>query len=306
MLNCLACISHAKGGATALQEVIRSSLQIIFPGSADVVLKSFEEQGFLPKRSLLQRYHIVLDITLLLMARGQDMLPVSRYLWTDASPSKGNEWLWMQCILVCDRQTLETYEALLRLTVALKAHALQHGSQEPLETEVMEIMAYLHSQVKRRVYVPVALAASHTSLSHKARGIVHMMCMETRSWSTLRSHLSSIISITTDLGTEVGLAQYSCKLREVAPAWFNTSGSTETRERMHELELEGEGFAPPLPADHHAEAAVAAAELVAQEVEGVDVVGLLCPQAFQVPGVQHIIDNMNTDVHCSLSYWDTF
>ena len=69
--------------------------------------------------------------------------------------------------------------------------------------------------------LPAALGARATSLPHKARALLHSLQLESQSSRHLDSMLRSTISITTDLGTEFGLADCSA-----AGWWPHFSTST--------------------------------------------------------------------------------
>ena len=64
------------------------------------------------------------------------------------------------------------------------------------------------------------LGSGATSLDHKARAIARAMLAETQSLPALRQTLMQVTSITTDLGTESGLADLNgLQLKEIVPNW---------------------------------------------------------------------------------------
>ena len=287
MLHCLSCMAFAKDGSNSLQAIVKSALHIMFPAaSVEKLMQAYISAEALPKPVILRRYKIVLDVTLLCLARGKEFIPMSRYLWVDSSLSVGHDWLWSQCILICDEQMLHIFEALIRLTAATQ----NYNGSAPLEEEVLEIMRSLHGKVQRHVYVPIAMAASHTSLSHKAKGIAHMMSLECRSWRSFQAHLQTVISVTSDLGTEASLATFQCTLKGIAPTWF-----CPCVEEVMEVD-DGEFGSSTAGEDHHC----------AYKGSQLHKLQPLFGAAFQVPGVQHIVDNMSAEVHMAISYWSSF
>ena len=267
-----------------IREMIRQALQILFPvGSVTSTLESLHREGGTPSRSLLGRMRLVLDLTLLIKARETDLIPACRYAWADASPAKGHEWVWLQAVVIAEAQLLPLLEAVLHLSTYVHRSSDTNWLTEPMEAQVLELLSSLHRHMQKHSYVPVAMATSRSDLSKKAQAIAHMFATEARSWQSLRAAFHSVVSFTSDMGTELGLGAFQCSLHEVAPKWFAP--------------------APQLNADDGEVGILPEAGLSWDELHAVSP---LFPGALQVPGLQHVLDNVNREVHQSLSYWSTF
>ena len=277
---------QTKGGGQRLREVVRDALHIVFPaGSVKAMMESLEKETGTPSSSLLARTRLVLDISLLIIARESHLIPCSRYAWADASPAKGHEWIWLQTVAILEADLLPVFEAVLRLIMHAQASPEVDLSGEAVEEPILELMSQLHSCVKRHIYTPVALATSCADLSKKAQAVVHAFTLESRDWQGLRATLNSVVSFTSDLGTEIGLAGVQASLRNVSPTWFLPLVQLASDEG--EIGSSIGSLPDPGPAQ---------AEL--------DSVTGLFPCCIAVPGVQHVIHNLNSEVQHSLSYWN--
>ena len=124
--------------------------------------------------------------------------------------------------------------------------------------------------------------------------VMHACCSSTvlletyragESKQKLREHVSSFMSWTTDLGTEVQLPQFKALgIEAVLPEWFHQKLETD------DVVSDFEANQPAQPAEP-AEQALPSA---------------IMPQCLIIPGALHIIHNLTQDVHKKLEYWDTF
>ena len=219
---------RTKGGGQHLKDIVRDALRLVFPlSSAQTLMESLEKEGSMPSPALVTRSRVVVDLTLLMIARESDLVPCARYAWADASPAKGHEWIWFQAVVIADEQLLPAFEAVTRLVVYVQkqcnVNEASDGTDWGDDETILELLSVLHMQVRAHTFIPVALATSRADLSKKAQAVVHMLAMEARSWQALQMTLSNIISFTSDLGTESRLAGFGCSLKSVVPSWFSPS-----------------------------------------------------------------------------------
>ena len=79
--------------------------------------------------------------------------------------------------------------------------------------------------IKMHTQVPVAMGSKKSGLEYKARALLHGACLELHPplAVTLGPFLQNVISFTTDLGVEAGLADVFCSLGDALPDWMSQS-----------------------------------------------------------------------------------
>jgi hypothetical protein len=82
----------------------------------------------------------------------------------------------------------------------------------------------LASLISVHTFVPVALGLRKSSLHHKISGLLHAIFLSVGSLERIGSFLDSVVSVTTDLGTEAGLAEFhNLDFRDLLPEWLQLS-----------------------------------------------------------------------------------
>ena len=122
--------------------------------------------------------------------------------------------------------------------------------------------------------VPIGIGSRAGSLEHKLRALLFAFCLE-RPVANIPVALSSVMSMTTDLGTESGMMVYRTESwQSLMPTWMGlASGLVD--------DCGAESF------QHDGSAS-------------------LFPQGFVVPGMLHIINNMTLDIDSALEHWATW
>ena len=141
----------------------------------------------------------------------------------------------------------------------------------------------LSSCLQHHIHCPVALGGGKKmgDLAQKGAALAHTFSLENPDWSQLLKYLQSFLSITTDLGTESGLAHLRVALQGLFPAWHD----------LDPMELDGEDLGqgpaanpnPPRP----------------------DVLldRYFLENALPVMGIQHVVYNLLKEVHVTLPFW---
>ena len=284
LLRCLSACEHLVGGPKALEKSVKDIAHVILPMSTPAALDSLMEGIPLPSASSLKRCRLSMDVTLVLLARKTNLFAATRYAWLDASPAHGHDWLWLQCCVILNDNMLRVFEACVRVIVRFNEG--EHGGSDILDEDILSFLSTLHKDMNLHIYTPVGLAAQHASLSHKARGVAHMIALESSTWDAFVMHFQSVLSITSDLGVEASLASFHCRLQDIKPPWFHLVPVCSDNAILN-----------PLSAD--------SCEIgVPAEME--PSLGAMFRQALPVAGMQHIIDNLNSETHTSMLHWGTF
>jgi hypothetical protein len=151
----------------------------------------------------------------------------------------------------------------------------------------LEILRQSWSQTQRELlvkhfHVPVAKGSRASDLSQTVSGLVHSWRLECITEDVLRNFYESLMTHTTDLGVEGGVAEYP---------------DVETEH------LVAEGHLPEIIDDSGAPAEGP------QQQNPDDPDGhqrFLFPWAMAVPGLLHILANALQQVHKSFDFWDTY
>ena len=122
-------------------------------------------------------------------------------------------------------------------------------------------------------YPPVALGLGHTSLEDKVAALLWAIFLEI-SYPCLQDYCNSFVSITTDMGTEIGAADYQLRtIDEMLPPYVAATQLLE--------DGDGDGY-------------LSDASASCQHVFS---------NALTVAGMLHIFSNASKDVYRAVSYW---
>ena len=180
-------------------------------------------------------------------------------------------------------------DACIQLSAKLSAHST---GEDIADETVLALMACLRKKVRWHTYTPVCLAASFADLPHKAQALCHMVALESSTWGSLSTQLHEFISMTSDMGTELGIADFRCNLMDIKPTWFSF------------MESDGISAVPMAtePDFDHDDMSIEPG----QGAQGSGATAALAPllqNAMPIAGLQHIINNLNGETHTCLQHW---
>jgi hypothetical protein len=124
------------------------------------------------------------------------------------------------------------------------------------------------------MHVPVAKGAKASDLCHTVAGLCHSWRLEAVTEDTLRFFYGSVISLTSDLGTESGAADFP---------------------NVQHVDLFGQNLLPDIVDD----------TCMQQDSETTSCDHLF-PNAFMIPGICHILANAAKQMHCHLKAWQDY
>ena len=164
------------------------------------------------------RLVLVVDTALMLHRRSHARsTPAVRYGVVDSSPQAGHDWLIARVRAIPKHALSTVFETTALLAQDAKLSEDQgemSDMEEPdLSHEVLPraaLFQVLHSSSALTTLPPVALGLGHTSLEDKVSALLAAMAMEV-DLSYLTEYLSSFMSLTTDMGTEVGIGEYGAQ-----------------------------------------------------------------------------------------------
>ena len=140
-----------------------------------------------------------------------------------------------------------------------------------------DLMRQMISLVDEHLYVPTALGLRASSLANKVSAWLHALSLEHKKVQDVVSMLQSLVSVTSDMGVELGLTQFALQRIElVLPSWMASYGVIDNG---------SDDVDPPPP---------------------LRLEGSLLAGALPVPGMMHITTNVLSDMHVALSGWGQF
>ena len=292
-----------------------------------------------PSATTLRRMCFAIDAGAMLLERSKRsrFRCAASYGWADSSPQGGRDWLLTK--LASHRWNPEDAQRpgivdLFKQALLLICSGSEDGRREadPARLELRKnAISILRCSLTLRVLPPAAIGLRRANLAHKAAAFVHSIALETnQSIECLEAELSSLVSFTTDLGTEASIPDFRCvSPLELMPSWMRQAY---------------EGIDPDLaaqavePADAFPEADIEVDEQAIAEDPGSDImpdgvedsiaaipepqqpvcVGQQAVQAgnlqpipllkfaIPIPGLLHIFSNALHDVMYGLKCWETY
>eukprot|EP00971_Amphidinium_carterae_P096491 1909440-Amphidinium_carterae.4 len=164
-------------------------------------------------------------------------------------------------------------------TVLQLQQLLVSDGGDTAENEETRICEQMQSHVQEHILVPTALGLRSSALTHKIEAFLHAVSMEMPDISAILDFLGSVTSVTSDMGTELGISHFGFQnVHSVLPRWMTIVGDIDNGDP------DAQPVEPAAPSD----------------------LGLLMPNALAIPGVMHITTNLLQEVHTSMSQWDRF
>ena len=249
--------------------------------SPGILSRDVFSQGYraIPSRSLLRASQLALDAALMYVRREvNSSAGAVRYGWADSSTVAGSDWLVSkhQCIeLAGIAAAAEAWRGLVRMRLIGDIHVDV--------SERKRLSRALWKEVRLYTQVPQTMGAGTTTVEHKVSALAFAFFLEVKGLAGLREFLDSVISFTTDMGTELGAASFRLpSLKSLLPQWLQQ---------------------PHIHPDIEVDVPDADAEILAEFSGGM--VSFL-PRALIIPGALHIISNLSADISLKLLHWKEF
>ena len=139
----------------------------------------------------------------------------------------------------------------------------------------------LRANLVQHTSIPTGLALGHTDLAAKMAATTHAFVMETATLGGLRRVARSFMAYTTDMGTELGAAEFRGSVDSMVPHWH-----PERAERARLRFETDEGAQGGGDDDDEDEC--------------------YFPFAVGIPGMNHVVHNLSADIDHRLTWWPRF
>jgi hypothetical protein len=205
-----------------------------------------------PSASMLRIAEFSLDVGLMLLARRRSLnaAHVSRFSWVDSSPMCGYDWIWSQEHEIRDDKLISTFEAVLKLSNAIKlccSHSDADATDEEGSSggEVHDVFALRAKQrglregvvpnddwkpwlleIKNNIFEwinpPMALASGHRGLTDKCAAEAFKWYLQTPESVPLATVSEVYVCQSGDMGTEIGIPSFQAtSVKSLLPPWVS-------------------------------------------------------------------------------------
>ena len=242
-----------------LSELMSDHMVPLLPEPLQPLLRKLEAEGLwrTASKSTLQRHQLVLDVCLCMYRRAflnRTAAPAARYIFADSSPNAGRDFLIVKYRVWPEVSMDACIDAILQL---LHSRSDSRNSLLPVPDSDEDDQAHIHVQdlgshmdeddglpelarrpaavadrpslfkVLKSSYieyqcVPVNIALGFSSTQDKAAALAHAVFMEC-GWDSLDAWVNSTVSITTDMGTELGISSFAGNVHQLLPRWLRAS-----------------------------------------------------------------------------------
>ena len=270
--------------SVSMKEAMPSALQAIMP---DLFANSATASGkhvFKQSKSLLRNAQLAVDIALMLVRRqgAQNAGQCARYGWADSSAVAKSDWLISKHQVVPSSRCVHLWQSWAELVSLIPADSEGEHEQQ-LDPHAISSRRALSQELLAEVRVqtqpPQALGLGLTSVENKLAALLYSFYLEVGSMKGLKELLSTFVSFTTDMGTEMDTASFMLDdLRKLLPDWL--------AEPLLQGDVDDGG----------------------EQDDAGDFGALVrfMPNALIIPGALHICSNLCKDVSGKLTQWDTF
>lgn len=197
-----------------MQVFLQQSLKGILPTAFHATVKKAISRSKLPSKEALRECQVSVDAAYMLHARRfHSATGTAKYMWWDATAHK-HDFLLSQ---VHEVQSDKMCAAMSLLHNLLQHHDRASGKDDSFRRNGRS----LNDMIRVHTFPPVVLGLRCSSLEHKVGAFVHALTLEMGGLQGLQQWLSELVSVTSDMGTELGMAEFNMlELAHILPPWM--------------------------------------------------------------------------------------
>lgn len=180
----------------------------------------------IPSAKTVRRAQFRLDMSLnIFRTQEQSTQPEVRWAWIDSSPISQRNFLNAKIATVPLKDVVATARAANALSLDCSLMCDDEDDDVPFLERLLLDRESLSKQLlsmTKHALCPVVLGSGRSGLDHKTSAFAYQLYLETLSAVRFRDMLGSIRSITTDLGVEIGIAEWRTETaRSLLPPWVD-------------------------------------------------------------------------------------
>ena len=226
LLRTLKLCSHLRGDGALHQALADAGTLIGLPAGWIT-----SESIVIPSRHILSRRRFHADAGLCLLARaffsdildptGECAAGMTMFLLSDSSPRVGREWLLTELYVIADASLDAFWLCVEEIQAIISSHDPSVSDTRTLDALLAPCEQRMAKLLRRLSLIPAGMAVGVTNLAVKFCALMYQLrisfCDDNFKLSSL---LKSILSVTTDLGTESGLAHVQLFPCEAVFPWL--------------------------------------------------------------------------------------
>lgn len=208
-----------------LKELCLNAMDLLFPSLLRCVIDDLaDSKHVFPGKSSKHVMRLALDVAMLLSVRRDiELDDYVRFGGADSSPQHGHNWLLSSYWSVPTQDLASLFFAVQALTEECKTRALEPEKYEQSESSRAN-HAQLAKLLRRQHDIPVALGQGAEDLANKCSAMAHKWAMLLGDRAKLRPFAQSFFSYTSDMGTELGIADFRVgSMTDLLPPWLRLS-----------------------------------------------------------------------------------
>ena len=311
-----------------LERQMRCAVRLLLPDQADDLTRAID-QGLAraPSAASLSRWRLAVDVGFMFLMRSlvaQNRRHAVRCLLADSSPQRGFDWFlteWHTLSPASFSSWVRRFWMLTQnrirgqmLSKAMDSSAQGHDEDDlqnqltMLEVERKQLEDLLHASqppVDVHISLPTAQGSKHAGLVHKAHALLHTLYLEVGGWPQVADFLSSVRAITTDFGTEIGLADMcNIDLTALFP-WAATAAAPDfdkPQEAADAFLIDPEAHEEPQPLPDNT-------LLETRQMDNGEshlILPRLFPLALQVPGALHVLHHAVEEITSAFEAYENW
>ena len=241
VFDCLRFSNMVRGGSDRLVEVMAQAVMIALP----VPLRdAYAQKDYLasavPCPSTLRHSELALDAAMILLHRENVKDDFHcRYMWADSSSMAGHDWFWMQYTQIKTDRLVPVLEAVRKVQDVVH-DVLQDldNSDEADDDDVLttlknipaglqEPLNIIKKHIEDYIFPPSALISDFSGLEDKIKTMIFQWAIGVPDRIPLKSFAASFASNTSDIGTELSMADLCFgphgRHEAMLPPWMDRS-----------------------------------------------------------------------------------
>ena len=218
----------------SLPTVVTRALEATVPTLADGIQQELQVAKAMPHASTLSRSQASLDAAIFFLQ--QERLKQKDhwfYILADSSPQRSYNFLLSTMLVIADDDMRECFHAAQSLSLVAPYKPVREATDEDTAISEEDVIQNLKERAARTQRLmdlmtwvtnfPQCLGLGCATLPAKARALLHIFWMlsasSDRKLQHMKENLGRIMAFTTDMGTEMGLAEYvaPCVRAAMAP-----------------------------------------------------------------------------------------
>ena len=209
LLQCMRLVLHLRN-RSKLPLVLEKALALAMPMLTDEIRASLTLDGRAPSAATLGRTQPCLDACLLLLHK--KMLESKKwllYVWADSSPQLSYNFFISTMVAISEDSIVEVSALAAALARTVYTPDLSEEEAELILVARSEMIKKLSGLLLKINNMPQCLALGGATLEHKIRCLLHifwMMCGPCPRLPRVMTMAHNVMSFTTDMGVESGLA----------------------------------------------------------------------------------------------------